>query len=135
MTERSFGKVIGQAWSDEDFKRKLVANPAQVLRDHGLPIPDGVDIKVVEDTPMRRTLVIPPAPSELSDQELDKVAAAAAGAVPPGAVPLAPSADESEGTASLSVERSPRSTGIGPRPHTASAARVTRCCRAAPSAY
>jgi hypothetical protein len=37
-------------------------------------VPDGVSIRVVEDTDQVRTLIIPPAPSRLNDDQLKGIA-------------------------------------------------------------
>ena len=45
---RSWGNVLSKSWEDEDFKRQLESNPAQVLNDNGVSIQDGADVQLVE---------------------------------------------------------------------------------------
>jgi hypothetical protein len=65
-----------QASRDEAFKKRLMVNPATTLGEHGVSVPDGKTIRVVENTAETRHLVLPamPAQRELSDEQLDQVA-------------------------------------------------------------
>jgi hypothetical protein len=74
--EAAFGKVIANAWSDGDYKARLVNDPKSVLAEAGIELEDGVDVTVVEDTATSRHLVIPAAPAEgeLSEDALEQVA-------------------------------------------------------------
>ena len=75
---RKWGQVVARAWSDEAFKRRLLAEPGAVLREQGLEIPAGVDVRMMEDTATAVHLVLPPRPPsvsrDLSDEELERVA-------------------------------------------------------------
>ena len=68
------GKVIAKAWSDADFRARLLANPAQTLQAEGIEIPAGVKVNVVENTTEQFYFVIPKKVNELSDEELGNVA-------------------------------------------------------------
>jgi len=68
-------QVIAKCWADEGFKRKLLEDPATTLKAEGMELPAGQSIKVLEDDDKVRHLVIPAKPTELSDEDLDKVAA------------------------------------------------------------
>lgn len=72
----AYNELIAKTWADEDFKARLLADPADTLRAEGWTIPDGTVVEVVEaDTsPDRLTLVLPAKPNELSDEQLDSVA-------------------------------------------------------------
>ena len=69
-------QIIAKAWMDEGFKQRLLADPAAALKQEGLDIPEGLRIKVVENTDKLVHFVLPAKPSshELSDEQLDKVA-------------------------------------------------------------
>jgi hypothetical protein len=72
---KKYGQVVAKAWQDEAFKRRLLGNPQAVLEEHGLPLPPGKAVRVVEDTADTVHLVLPPKPAgELSDEQLDQVA-------------------------------------------------------------
>lgn len=79
-SEKEFQKTLGQitakAWGDPAFKKRLMADPAAVAKEFGMPLPPGVQIKVIEDSPTVRHFVLPPRPpaAELSDEQLDQVA-------------------------------------------------------------
>src|SRR5258706_368688 len=72
---RQMGKLVAKCWSDEDFKKKILADPAATLKAEGMDVPAGVTVVVPENTASLFHLVIPAKPSHLSDAELDKVAA------------------------------------------------------------
>ena len=71
---KQMGQLIAKCWADEDFKAKLLADPAAILKAEGAEFPEGVTIKAVENTDKVTHLVIPAAPTDLSDEDLDKVA-------------------------------------------------------------
>ncbi|MBO3462768.1 NHLP leader peptide family RiPP precursor [Aetokthonos hydrillicola Thurmond2011] len=72
--------IISKAWVDENFKQEVLSNPKAVIaRELNTQIPDGVEVKVLEETPTTYYLSLPMKPSvsaegELSDQELEAVA-------------------------------------------------------------
>jgi hypothetical protein len=73
-----WGQIVAQAWRDEAFRRRLLAEPAAVLKEHGLEMPAGVQVRIVEDTEHVIHLTLPrrPAsPGEVSEEELATVAA------------------------------------------------------------
>ena len=64
-------------WKDEALKARFMADPKAVLKEHGLDVPDGIDVKVVEnaDDCVHITLPAPPAGhGDLSDEELSNAA-------------------------------------------------------------
>jgi len=69
--ERLWSQIIARVWADEEFKQSFLSDPRGILAEHGIDMPDGVEIKVVEDTPGVRHFVLPPPPAdELTDEEL-----------------------------------------------------------------
>jgi hypothetical protein len=68
-------KLIAKAWSDEEFKVRLLADPVVVLREAGMKVPEGVSVVILEDTHQTAHFVIPAKPSnaELCEQDLAKV--------------------------------------------------------------
>lgn len=72
---RAFQKVVARTWSDPDFKARLTADPKSVLAEHGVSVPEGVDVKVVENNEKVVHLTLPAKPSgDLSDEQLDQAA-------------------------------------------------------------
>ena len=62
---------MAKAWSDAALKERLTADPAAVLREHGIEVPYDVELRVVEDSPGVRHLVLPASPADdLTDEEL-----------------------------------------------------------------
>jgi len=82
MTQRSddwsnkWAAIVAEAWADDSFKKRLLTDPAQVLRERGLQTPAGVRFKIVEDTDQVIHLNLPEKPSsdELVDDELRRLA-------------------------------------------------------------
>ena len=70
-------RVIARAMRDEAFRRELLADPKAALnrelarRPGGRRIPDGVEVRVVEETPGLTYLVLPPRVSAEGERELD----------------------------------------------------------------
>jgi hypothetical protein len=59
--------IIRKAWDDEAFRQRLMADPKQAIRDaFGIDIPEGHELQVVEETPTRHVLTIPPRPEDVS---------------------------------------------------------------------
>ena len=72
---KQYGQVIAKAWADDDFKQRLLADPAAVLQAEGITMPPGVELRAVENTDTKLYLTLPPKPSdELSDEQLNQVA-------------------------------------------------------------
>jgi hypothetical protein len=68
---RLWSQIVAQVWADEDFKQRFLDNPRGVLAEYGIETPEGVDLRVVEDTPEVRHFVLPPPPAEeLTDEPL-----------------------------------------------------------------
>src|SRR5262245_11355114 len=71
--QQQWSQIVAQAWADEAFKRRLLADPAAVLQEHGIAVLPGVRARVVEDTDRVIHLTLPAKPSEeLTDQQLQQ---------------------------------------------------------------
>jgi Nitrile hydratase, alpha chain len=67
-------KIVGKAWKDEAYKRRLVADPAAVLKEEGLEPPKDTQVRIMEDTPNVVHLALRAKPSmELSEEDLLRV--------------------------------------------------------------
>lgn len=72
--ERSFSQVVAQAWSDNDYRQRLLQDPEAVLGERGLTPPAGKQVRIVEDTEDTVHVVLPAKPTELTDEQLDQAA-------------------------------------------------------------
>jgi hypothetical protein len=52
-------RVINKSWDDPEFKRRLLADPVNVLRAEGVNLPEGLRVRVIEDTEKLLHLVLP----------------------------------------------------------------------------
>lgn len=76
MTPESvLSQIIAKCWTDANYKAQLLADPAKVLKAEGLNVPTGLQLVALEDSPSRAHWVIPVRPSQLSDDDLEGVAA------------------------------------------------------------
>ena len=82
---KKMGQLTARAWADENFKKKLLSDPAATLKAEGvdLKLPSGTSLKAVEDTEQVFHFVIPAKPADLSDEDLEKVAGGVIGCVRP----------------------------------------------------
>ena len=72
-------KIVARAWTDDEFRRKFVADPKGQFEEHlGTKLPETLTITVHEEGPDSLHFVIPQKPKgnleELSDEDLEKVA-------------------------------------------------------------
>ena len=79
MTEQknALAQLFAACWKDEALKARFMTDPKAVLAEYDMPVPDGIDVKVVEnaDDCVHITLPAPPAGDrELSDDELSDAA-------------------------------------------------------------
>ena len=79
MTEErnQLAELFAACWKDEALKARFMNDPKAVLAEYGLDVPDGMDVKVVEnaDDCVHITLPAPPAGhNDLSDDELSNAA-------------------------------------------------------------
>ena len=79
MTEQrnALAQLFAACWKDEALKARFMSDPKAVLAEYDMPVPDGIDVKVVEnaDDCVHITLPAPPAGDmDLSDDELSSAA-------------------------------------------------------------
>ena len=83
MTEQknALAQLFAACWKDEALKARFMADPKAVLAEYDIPVPDGIDVKALEDDDRTLHIVLPRKPSDdLSDEALE---AAAGGGIDP----------------------------------------------------
>lgn len=83
---KRIGDIIDHAWRDAEFRALCRTDPRQALAAHGIDLPADVSLVVVENTPDRVHLVIPPVAQDtdggdLADDALDAVTGGVGGPV------------------------------------------------------
>ena len=79
--KNALAQLFAACWKDEALKARFMADPKAVLKEYNLDVPDGIDVKVVEnaDDCVHITLPAPPpGDMELPDKELSNAAGASA---------------------------------------------------------
>jgi hypothetical protein len=66
-TVRGMAQTLAKAWADDSFKRRLIAEPHAVLKAHGVEVPAGTRVRIVEDTPGVRHFILPEKPKNGTD--------------------------------------------------------------------
>jgi hypothetical protein len=79
MTEQksTLPQLFAACWKDEALKARFMRDPKAVLKEYGLELPDGIDVKVVENADDCVYIKLPAAPAgalDLSDDELNNAA-------------------------------------------------------------
>jgi hypothetical protein len=75
---KKWAQLVARAWTDAKLKQRLLDAPEEVLREHGLDVPAGIEMRVVENTPKVTYLTLPLKPAleatELSHNQLVGIA-------------------------------------------------------------
>ena len=76
--ELLWSQVVARAWCDGALMKRLLSDPRNVLAEHGMEVPEGMEVKVEEDDEVkvedadqvrRFTFTLCP-PDELTDEDL-----------------------------------------------------------------
>ena len=63
--QKEWAKVVAQAWVDEEFKKRLLADPSAVLKSFGIECPAGVKVNIIETKEDEITIPLPAMPTTL----------------------------------------------------------------------
>ena len=79
MTEQTnqLASLFAACWKDAALKARLMSDPKAVLAEYGMDVPDGMDVKAVENADNCVHITMPAPPSghlQLSDAELSNAA-------------------------------------------------------------
>ena len=75
--EKEWAKVIAQAWADEGFKTRLLADPRSVLKENGIEFPENIKLGISEGKGDEINLTLPSKPADIGTiEELSQRAAA-----------------------------------------------------------
>ena len=69
--------LIAACWKDDALKQRFLSDPHAVLAEHGMDVPEGMNVNVVENTDTTVHITLPAAPDnyyELLDEELRSAA-------------------------------------------------------------
>jgi len=70
---QTWPKVVARAWTDEEFRQRLLDNPAEALAEFNLPWLHQVEVKVVagEAAPPTMVLTLPDPPDDLGEESIE----------------------------------------------------------------
>ncbi len=79
MTEQrnQLAALFAACWKDEALKARFMSDPKAVLAEHGIDVPDGINVNVVENSDNTVHITMPATPTgavDLSDEELSNAA-------------------------------------------------------------
>ena len=57
--QKIWAKIVTKAWEDGDYKARLLADPAAILRAEGIELAPGVEVKIAEATENQVWFVLP----------------------------------------------------------------------------
>lgn len=63
--EDRYSQLVERTWREPEFKARLLADPAAVLREAGIDIPEGTTVQVLEPNETNGYLILPPKPQSL----------------------------------------------------------------------
>ena len=69
--------LIAACWKDDALKQRFLSDPHAVLAEHGMDVPEGINVNLVENTDTTVHVTLPAAPdghADLSDEELSAAA-------------------------------------------------------------
>ena len=69
IIQKTYGKLVAKAWTDANFKAKLLADTKTVFRDHDIEVPDGLEVCIVEDSKKKKYFILPPGPLNVTARE------------------------------------------------------------------
>lgn len=73
--QRAMQRLLERAQRDPAFRAELIATPKAVVeRELGIDLPEGTEIRVVEEQPNELYIILPAESDDLSDEDLDRVA-------------------------------------------------------------
>ena len=83
MTEQrnTLNELFAACWKDPDLKARLMSDPGKVLTEHGIDIPEGIKLNIVENTENSINIVFPNPPEKSMDLTDSELAAAAGGKI------------------------------------------------------
>jgi len=70
---RRIAQMIARAWSDTEFKQRLLQQPNVVFTEYGISLPAGMKLQVVENTADTTYFVLPAKPADVSHLALDRL--------------------------------------------------------------
>lgn len=73
--QKQWAKIVAKAWADEDYKQRLLTDPAAILKEEGVSVPESMEFKCVEMTKSQAWLVLPPKPDNTIEQGEERLAA------------------------------------------------------------
>ena len=86
MTEQqhNLASLFAACWKDEALKARFMSDPKTILAEHGMPVPEGMNVKVVENADDCVHITLPAQPARdmnLADGELSKAAGGSRGGI------------------------------------------------------
>lgn len=69
-TIEQVAQVVDRAVTDPAFRQRLTSAPADTLRGEQIDVPDGTEVRVLENTETLRHFILRPRPADVTDADL-----------------------------------------------------------------
>lgn len=66
-------QLTARAWTDPAFRERLLANPAQEMREAGLEVPQDIEVRAVADTESVRHIILQHRPEWFGDDDFQNM--------------------------------------------------------------
>lgn len=63
IDSNSWMSIVSKAWTDENFKEKLVSSPSSALAEFGIEVPKGIELNIQENSSSTVNFVLPEPPA------------------------------------------------------------------------
>ncbi len=73
--------LIASCWKNDTLKQRFLSDPHTVLAEHGMDVPEGLNVNVVENTDSTVHITLPTAPTGLETLSDDELQSAAGGTI------------------------------------------------------
>jgi hypothetical protein len=78
---KKWSQLVAETWIDDTFKERLKKDPVSALKAYGILVPEGIELRVVENTEKVRYITLPPKPAaDVTDLRAGDLTAAAVAA-------------------------------------------------------
>jgi hypothetical protein len=65
----AMAKIIAKAWTDPEYKKRLLKDPAKIVKAEGIKVPKGSKVVIHQNSKKEMHLVLPQRPDGILDED------------------------------------------------------------------